>query len=151
MIEIKDAVCAHLMADAALVAMLGAPAISGQWPAEAAAYVDVPVGSMDYATLPATSIDKPRGRITIVSISPQEDPELPIHPDDYQVDVWSMSERLTAAVSRSVKILLDRQGLLPERLRVTETYCTYGPQFYEATTRVHHYVLNYHVTWIGSA
>lgn len=147
MIELDDAIAARLMADPALVAMLGsADAISAEWPEAAAVYADVPVGVTDYATLPPC--DPPRARVTFGSIAPTEDLDIPKHDDLYQHDVFSRSHRLNGAIAARIKAVLDDQPLDPASLRVTETYCTYGPPFYEADTRLYHDTLTQRIVWV---
>ena len=149
MIEIDDALCASLAADSVIVAMLGSAAISAQWPEENAKYSDVPTGDVDYSVLPP--VDPPRARITTILISPSEDNDTPVHDDDHQIDIWSRSPRLNAALAHRVRLTLHRKPLFPDGIRVTETSCTYGPPLYEPDTRIHHQVMFCHVTWTGPA
>jgi hypothetical protein len=150
---LKDGICSRLAGDGVLVAMLGSPDISSAWPDENMSFADTPPGTTEFESLPPITAPPPapqsRARITFTKVSPLEDPEVPVHDDDYQIDVWSGNERLADAVAARVKVLLDRQPLVTGGLRVTEAYCVEGADLYEPQTRIHHIVLDYHITWIG--
>jgi hypothetical protein len=151
MIEIDDALCAAMSSDAQIATMLGSPAISSQWPEGNETFADLPNGFAgdDFGSLPPA--DPPRARVTVSLQVPDEDPEVPTHQDEYQIDIWSRSARLNAAIARRVKQILDREGLAVSGYVIQETYCTYGPDLYEPADRLHHKVLIYHVTWVGTA
>lgn len=148
MIEINDAIYAALAGDSELVAILGSAAISGQWPVGDETFSVVPAGVSDYATLPA--VDPPRGRVTFVLIAPSNDGVTDIHVDSYQIDFWSLSERINDAAARRTPALLTADRVQPTTAHVTEAWVTDGPDLYETDTRLFHKVLYCDVTWIGA-
>lgn len=145
----KSAIYGALAGSSRLVAMLGASAISTAWPATDARYSDVAAGVTDFATLPAISPE--RARITFRCITPTEDYDLPTRRDSWQIDIWSRSERLNDAICEQVRTILDRNPLTVAGYRVTEQYCTWGPDFFEADTGIRHGVMTLEIFAIASS
>lgn len=154
--RLKLAIFNALASNARLVAMVGNPlAISSAWPASDVGYSDVPANIDDYTAL--APVEVPRARITFVLISPLKDIDLPTRDDTFQIDVWSPSAELTEAIVTELETALDQDAArragraLPVLAipsgRITETYCTRGPDLYEFDTRIFHTPTNLRVLW----
>ena len=148
--ELKAAIYNTLIANARLVALLGnADAISQAWPGADAEWTSSVLGD-PYDTLP--TVDPPRARLTYRLIAPAKDLDLPKRDDLFQIDVWSPNPELLEEIIAELEDSLhqDSDGftaLVVDGAVVKETYCTRGPDFYEADTRLYHTATNLRVLW----
>jgi len=148
MIEIIDAIRAALVANTELVRLVGsADAITAQWPDQNAEFSQPPAGD-DYSGLGA--VDTPRARVPIVRVAAVlADAIVGVRDEDYQVSVFSYSDRFNSRLAELIQGTLNTHPCDPAGVIVNEQYCgDAGAQSYDQPTRLFQQNLTVNLTWL---